>query len=400
MYRIRKSWTDYRSQIGAFNNLNNAINFCNNAGEGYYVFNEDGSIAYPKTITNTPSKINTGKELAEACINVAKNYKTLYITGCFGWPMTNANKTRIKNEQASNRKPPRSTNINNASVDTFGFDCVNLIKALLWGWCGDINAEYGGAKYQSNGVPDINDAMMFDACLEKSSDFNNIEIGELCWTPGHVGVYVGNGLSVECTPIWTNNVQFSACNKPKSGYNLRTWQQHGKLPYISYTGIDDAYMKPSTPISKPANYPTLFKGDMGDEVFRLQNILNLFGFSCGTADGDYGNKTFNAVKLFQSSNGLEADGIAGPNTFKMLDLAMSKFSTVIYPDLTFREPVQSIQNILNALGHNCGIADGQYGQGTINGVKSFQKAMNIKKDGVVGPQVVNCMRIYLDELKK
>jgi hypothetical protein len=98
MYRIRKSWTDYRSQIGAFNNLNNAINFCNNAGEGYYVFNEDGSIAYPKTITNTPSKINTGKELAEACINVAKNYKTLYITGCFGWPMTNANKTRIKNE--------------------------------------------------------------------------------------------------------------------------------------------------------------------------------------------------------------------------------------------------------------------------------------------------------------
>lgn len=45
--------------------------------------------------------------------------------------------------------------INAASADTFGFDCVCLIKGVLWGWHGDKNAVYGGATYTSNGVPDI-----------------------------------------------------------------------------------------------------------------------------------------------------------------------------------------------------------------------------------------------------
>ena len=39
-------------------------------------------------------KITTGKELAAAVLDVANNYKTLYVMGCFGAPMTAANKTR------------------------------------------------------------------------------------------------------------------------------------------------------------------------------------------------------------------------------------------------------------------------------------------------------------------
>ena len=34
--------------------------------------------------------------------------------------------------------------INAASADTFGFDCVCLIKGLLWGWCGDKSKTYEG----------------------------------------------------------------------------------------------------------------------------------------------------------------------------------------------------------------------------------------------------------------
>ena len=252
MYRVRKNWNEPKTQLGAYNILDYAIECCNKAGSEYFVFDEDGSVVYPKEdiVVETNKIIKTGKELAEACINTANNYKTLYVTGCFGWPMTEANKTRIKNEWAANRKPPRSTNIDNASVDTFGFDCVNLVKALLWGWNGDVNAEYGGAKYQSNGVPDVDESTMFNSCLEKSSDFDNIEIGEMCWMKGHCGIYVGNGLTVECTPAWTNNVQFTACNKNKDGYNLRVWTEHGKLPYISYTGQNDSYMKST--VVKPA----------------------------------------------------------------------------------------------------------------------------------------------------
>ncbi|MGY4689118.1 peptidoglycan-binding domain-containing protein [Salibacterium sp. K-3] len=36
------------------------------------------------------------------------------------------------------------------------------------------------------------------------------------------------------------------------------------------------------------------------------------------ADGDYGNETFDAVKVFQARHGLSVDGIAGPNTFEKL----------------------------------------------------------------------------------
>lgn len=41
----------------------------------------------------------------------------------------------------------------------------------------------------------------------------------------------------------------------------------------------------------------------------IQNILKI------TPDGIYGNETEEAVKMWQSSHGLEADGIVGPNTW-------------------------------------------------------------------------------------
>lgn len=83
--------------------------------------------------------IKTSKELVEACLNVVNNYKTLYVMGCFGAPMNSSNKTRYINSYSFNRQEPHKSYIQNASADTFGFDCVCFIKALLWGWCGDPN---------------------------------------------------------------------------------------------------------------------------------------------------------------------------------------------------------------------------------------------------------------------
>ena len=54
--------------------------------------------------------------------------------------------------------------IMNASSDTFGFDCVCLVKGVLWGWNGDLSATYGGAKYTSNNVPDISADSMMKVC--------------------------------------------------------------------------------------------------------------------------------------------------------------------------------------------------------------------------------------------
>ncbi len=188
-------------------------------------------------------KITTGKELAAGMLNVAENYKTLYVMGCFGAPLTPANKLRYINNKAYygyNAKADRKAMINAASADTFGFDCVCLIKGLLWGWNGDTNKVYGGAGYCVNGVPDIGADTMITRCSDVSTDFSRIEIGEAVWMSGHIGVYVGGGLAVECTPSWKNCVQVTACNCSKSGYNRRNWTKHGKLPYVTYTGQSES----------------------------------------------------------------------------------------------------------------------------------------------------------------
>ena len=174
------------------------------------------------------------KEFVAKVIDVAKNYKTLYVMGCFGAPMTESNKTRYCNNHSYNKQAARQKMINAASADTFGFDCVNLIKAILWGWKGDKTKTYGGAQYAINGVPDINADGMIAKCLNVSTDFSKLEIGEAVWCPGHIGVYIGDGLAVECTPAWDNCVQVTACNRSVSGYRRRNWKKHGKLPYITY----------------------------------------------------------------------------------------------------------------------------------------------------------------------
>ena len=173
-------------------------------------------------------------EFVKKLKDIALNYKTLYVMGCFGAPLNAVNKIRYTTNTAYNRRADRSAMIRAASADTFGFDCVNLIKGILWGWNGNKNATYGGAVYSSNGVPDINDTQMFNKCYDKSDDFSRIIPGEAVWLPGHIGIYIGDGLAVECTPAWRNNVQITSCNCYKAGYYRRDWQKHGKLPYIKY----------------------------------------------------------------------------------------------------------------------------------------------------------------------
>lgn len=176
----------------------------------------------------------TNKEFVAKLKDIATNYKTLYVMGCFGAPMTAANKKRYCNNHSYNKQASRQAMINAASADTYGFDCVCLIKGVLWGWNGNASKTYGGAGYAVNGVPDIGADTMITKCSDISTDFSKIEIGEAVWLEGHIGVYIGDGLAVECTPKWSNKVQITACNCSKSGYNRRNWTKHGKLPYITY----------------------------------------------------------------------------------------------------------------------------------------------------------------------
>lgn len=193
----------------------------------------------------------TNIDLANRLRVVATDYKTLYVMGCFGAPMTQKNKDRYCTNHSYNKAADRTAMIKAASDDTFGFDCVCLIKGILWGWNGDVSRTYGGAGYAVNGVPDIGADAMINVCKDVSTDFSKIEVGEAVWMKGHIGVYVGDGLAVECTPAWENKVQLTACNKAISGYNRRNWTKHGKLPYIEYLAA------PATP-EEPKDEITTF----------------------------------------------------------------------------------------------------------------------------------------------
>ena len=182
--------------------------------------------------------IKTGKELAAAAEAVALSHKTLYVMGCFGAPLTNANKTRYTQNHNYNRQSSRTKKIKAATADTFGFDCVGLIKGLLWGWSGSTSKTYGGATYQAHGVPDINADAMIKRCRSVSTDFSQILPGEVVWTEGHIGIYIGRGLAVEATPSWKDRVQITAVLNigKKASYNGRRWKKHGRLPWLSYSG--------------------------------------------------------------------------------------------------------------------------------------------------------------------
>lgn len=194
-----------------------------------------------KEETSMSTKITTGAQLAAKAKDVAQNYKTIYMWGVFGATVTESVIAgKAKQYPSWYTAAKQATFRNLIGKGYFGFDCVCLIKALLWGWSGDSSKTYGGATYTSNGVPDIGADSMIGVCKDVSTDFSKIEVGEVVWMKGHIGIYIGDGLAVECTPAWANKVQITACNCAKSGYNRRNWTKHGKLPYVSYTGKNDA----------------------------------------------------------------------------------------------------------------------------------------------------------------
>jgi len=80
-----------------------------------------------------------------------------------------------------------------------------------------------------------------------------------------------------------------------------------------------------TPVAEAAPLPEtalLRHGARGDRVTALQARLKSLGYvEIGNVDGIFGDATERALKQFQTRYGLIADGVAGPNTFKALEIA-------------------------------------------------------------------------------
>lgn len=88
LYRVRKTWNDSKSQIGAYSSLTNAKNACK---DGYSVFDSNGKNIYSKTIsapTVTPTVKNIDVTYRSYCggkwYSEIKNYNTTNSMGYSG----------------------------------------------------------------------------------------------------------------------------------------------------------------------------------------------------------------------------------------------------------------------------------------------------------------------------
>ena len=168
---------------------------------------------------------------------IATGYKTVYMWGTFGAPLSQSLIAQKAKQYPSFY--PAATQRNLQSLigkGYYAFDCVGLIKGILWGWDAEALKAYGGATYKSNGVPDTGANGFINLCKEVNTNFSTIVPGEVVWMNGHIGIYIGSGRVIEATPAWANGVQITACANigNVAGLNSRTWTKHGKVPYISY----------------------------------------------------------------------------------------------------------------------------------------------------------------------
>lgn len=146
-------------------------------------------------------------------------------------------------------------------------DCSGFIKGILWGYPTN-------GKYKSNGVPDINADTMIKRCSNVSTNFNNIEVGEVVWVKGHIGVYIGKGVVLEATSKWQSKLQKTALGNKNTikGLNTRVWTKHGKLPYLTYIKNNNKVyvVKHGDNLTKIAKQC----GTSVDKLVKLNNIKN------------------------------------------------------------------------------------------------------------------------------
>ncbi|MSX01770.1 MAG: hypothetical protein F2813_01255 [Actinobacteria bacterium] len=75
---------------------------------------------------------------------------------------------------------------------------------------------------------------------------------------------------------------------------------------------------PTAEKASDPGWPTLRRGSKGDSVIRAQQLLASVTASGLKANGIFGTATVNAVKAFQKDHKLDADGVLGAGTWRLL----------------------------------------------------------------------------------
>ena len=159
-----------------------------------------------------------------------------------------------------------------------------------------------------------------------------------------------------------------------------------------------------TPTSTPAPTPapalsTLRQGDNNNQVKAMQQRLIQLGYLTGTADGNFGSATANAVMAFQKRNNLTNDGVAGFTTLSKLYSTTASGVPTATPVPTpailrqgdNSDAVRTMQQSLINLGYLRGSADGVFGANTFLALKAFQSINGLPSDGIAGQKTLTML---------
>jgi len=208
----------------------------------------------------------TAKEFIDKVKEVQKT-NTVYMWGTYGQVLTDKLITdKAKQYPSKNTAARVARHKQLVGKGYSAWDCVGLIKGILWGWVKGKSPKYRGSE-----VPDVgSDSMYKNYTTHQSTDFKDILPGEVVWITGHIGVYIGDGLVIEATSRatggFTDNVLISALGNHGAvkGYPTRSWTHHGRLKWIDY-----AEQPKPEPVPKPEGDYLEHKVVKGDTPWKL-----------------------------------------------------------------------------------------------------------------------------------
>lgn len=141
-------------------------------------------------------------------------------------------------------------------------------------------------------------------------------------------------------------------------------------------------------------------------VRSIQTKANRLGASLAV-DGKDGPATQKWVRSFQASNGLEPDGIAGPDTNAKMDAVLAGNAKLVVDGQLGPQTVQRMQKAFGvaqdgdwgpattrAIQKHLGVPqDGELGPITI---RALQRALKVTADGEIGPETVKALQTWLN----
>lgn len=141
---------------------------------------------------------------------------------------------------------------------------------------------------------------------------------------------------------------------------------------------------------------TISQGHTGSSVQDVQRRLEDLDLPIGDdVPGEFGTGTVAAVRAFQQSRGLVADGVVGRDTWRSLvEASFSLGDRLLYLTRPMQrgDDVRDLQQRLNRLGFDSGQVDGIFGPDTRAAVVDFQANAGLTDDGTAGPETIGALR--------